>query len=90
MPEDELRSPRVPDETRVWLTLGANYRYSRNLSMDIGYAHLFVDDPEIKNGADAEDPTLPFPAGLTGFHTLNAEYDAAVDMFSVQLNYQFD
>ena len=90
VPEDELRSPRVPDETRVWLTLGANYRYSRNLSMDIGYAHLFVDDPEIKNGADAEDPTLPFPAGLTGFHTLNAEYDAAVDMFSVQLNYQFD
>jgi long-chain fatty acid transport protein len=90
VPEDQLRTPRVPDEDRIWLTLGANYRYSKQLSFDIGYAHLFVKDPEIKNGPDANDPTLPFPAGLTGFHSLNAEYDATVNMLSMQLNWQFD
>ena len=90
VPDDNLRTPRVPDEDRIWLTLGANWRYSKQLSVDIGYAHLFVNDPEIKNGPDAHDPTLPFPAGLTGFHSLNAEYDAAVDMLSLQVNWQFD
>ena len=90
VPEDELRSPRVPDESRIWLTLGANYRYSKQLSVDLGYAHLFVDDPEIENGGDATNPNLGWPAGLVSAHILNAEYDAAVDMFSVQLNYQFD
>lgn len=90
VPSEKLRTPRVPDEDRIWLTLGANYRYSKQLTVDIGYAHLFVDDPEIKNGADAHDPTLPFPAGLTGFHSLNGEYDAKVDIFSVQLNWKFN
>jgi long-chain fatty acid transport protein len=90
VPSEKLRTPRVPDEDRIWLTLGVNYRYSKQLTVDIGYAHLFVDDPEIKNGADAHDPTLPFPAGLTGFHSLNGNYDAKVDILSAQVNWKIN
>ena len=69
--------------------LGVNYQLSKALTFDVGYAHLFVEDPKIKNTPDAHDPKLPFPAGLTGFHSLNADYDAQVDIISAQVNWKF-
>jgi long-chain fatty acid transport protein len=86
-PNERLRTPYVPDEDRIWLTLGANYRFSKNLSLDVGYAHLFFDDAEIKNGEDAHDPSTGVTQGL---HLLDAEYDTTVDMFSLQVNWTFD
>ena len=87
IPNDSLRSPVVPGNDRTWLTLGANYRYTKQISFDFGYAHLFVDDPEIKGVSDAYDPTT---GATTGTHLLYADYDAAVDMLSFQLNWAFD
>lgn len=84
VPSDDLRTPRVPDADRYWLTLGARYQHSRDLSFDFGYAHLFVDDPDI-NSADAHSPPLS-----TGFHLLDGEYDAAVDIVSAQVNWKFN
>jgi long-chain fatty acid transport protein len=78
-----LRTPRVPGEDRTWLAFGANYRHSKELSFDFGYAHLFVDDPEINN-LDAHRPS-----DFEGFHLLTGEYDAAVDIFSAQVNWKF-
>lgn len=80
----ELRTPRVPGEDRTWLTFGANYKYSRDLSFDFGYAHLFVDDPKINN-VDAYTPST-----FDGFHLVTGEYDAAVDIFSAQVNWRFN
>jgi long-chain fatty acid transport protein len=89
VPNATLRTPRVPDNDRTWLTFGTTYQYTPEISFDIGYAHLFVDDPEIKGGANAHDPTAPFPVGLTGTHALNAKYDASVDIFSAGFNWKF-
>ena len=85
VPKDSLRTPRVPDNDRIWLTFGANYRYSKALSFDFGYAHLFVDDPELSNTADAHDPAVQ----TSGSHRLKGDYDAAVDIVSAQVNWQF-
>lgn len=85
VPSDNVRTPRVPDADRYWLSFGANYRYSEALSFDFGYAHLFVDDPDITS-ADAYDPTT---GQSTGFHKLDGSYDAAVDIFSAQVNWKF-
>jgi long-chain fatty acid transport protein len=85
IPKDSLRTPRVPDADRYWLSLGANYRYSDTLTFDFGYTHLFVDDPEL-NTTDAYDPTT---GQTSGFHKVKGNYDAAVDMFSVQVNWKF-
>jgi long-chain fatty acid transport protein len=85
-PNDRLRTPRVPDDDRIWVTLGANYRYSEQLSIDFGYAHLFVDDPEIDSVESTYDPTIGQTAGT---HDLSGKYDVAVDMFSLQLNWSF-
>jgi long-chain fatty acid transport protein len=85
VPKDSLRTPRVPDADRVWLTFGANYHYSKALSFDFGYAHLFVDDPKL-NTDSSFDPTL---GQSSGFHKVKGDYDAAVDIVSVQANWKF-
>lgn len=86
VPSSSLRSPRVPDEERFWLSFGATYRYSPDITFDFGYAHLFVDDPKLNNVPDNHDPTT---GATTGFHTLSGDYDASVDIFGVAVNWKF-
>ncbi|MCG6967254.1 MAG: outer membrane protein transport protein, partial [Chromatiaceae bacterium] len=77
----EDRSPRLPDSNRTWLAVGAGYRASRNLSIDVGYAHLFVDEPRIaKSGTSAEDVTRG---------ALNGTYESSVDILSIEARYTF-
>jgi len=78
VPRDSLRSPRVPDNDRTWLTLGTTYRYSPNLTFDFGYAHIFVDDPKLKDVPDND-----------GLHLVSGKYDASVDILSAQVNWKF-
>ena len=73
----EDRTPRIPDNDRTWLTLGLGYQFSDTMSMDVGYAHLFIDDTDI-NSLDHS----------TG-HQLVGEYSADVDILSAQLNVKF-
>lgn len=82
VPDAEHRTPRIPDEDRLWLAVGVGYRINQSWSLDFGYVHIFVEDPEIdKSGlALAEDLAR---GGLVG------EYDAAVDIASVQLRFDF-
>jgi len=89
IPTDSERSPRVPDADRTWLSLGLTYSHSRNLSFDFGYAHLFVDDPELDEVPDNHNPAFGL-AGKTGFHTASGSYDAAVDIFGAQVNWRFN
>jgi long-chain fatty acid transport protein len=88
VPSDSLRSPRVPDEERIWLSFGATYRYSPEITFDLGYAHLFVDDPKLNGVPDNNDPTKAPPENLS-FHYLSGDYDASVDIFGVQVNWKF-
>jgi long-chain fatty acid transport protein len=72
IPSADHRTPRIPGEDRIWVSAGFGYRMSEAFTIDAGYAHLFVDDPELSNAS--------LNAG-----TLSGEYDAAVDIISVQL-----
>lgn len=90
VPNDSERSPRVPDADRTWLSFGLTYTHTPNLSFDFGYAHLFVDDPKLDDVPDNNDPTLQYPLGLTGFHTVSGKYDSAVDIFGAQVNWRFN
>lgn len=85
VPKDGLRTPRVPDADRYWLTIGANYRHSEALTFDFGYAHLFVDDPELNT-----DSSFDSSADQTnGFHKVKGDYESAVDILSAQVNWSF-
>jgi long-chain fatty acid transport protein len=77
LPNAASRTPRLPDNDRLWLSVGASYRVSDRLSADIGYAHLFIDDTPIRR------------TGSTG-SVLIGNYESEADIFSVQVNYVFD
>lgn len=83
VPDASVRPTALPDEDRLWLALGAGYRLTRQLSFDVGYAHLFIDDTDI-NSTDAYTPPL-----ATGFHRVTGKYDASVDIISAQANWKF-
>lgn len=44
---DKHRSTRVPDGDRIWLSVGASYDVTDNISIDAAYAHIFVEDVKI-------------------------------------------
>ena len=69
----ELRTARIPDSDRVWMSIGAGYRWSDRLRFDVGYAHIFVLDANIAN-RDA----------VTG-HLLRGSYDGDANIFGGQV-----
>ncbi len=70
------RSAISPDSDRIWATIGAGFKPTENLSIDVAYAHIFVDDADIYKDGRA-------PAVLDGTYELDA------DIIGAQLNYQF-
>ena len=79
---DRTRTPRIPDEDRQWLAIGASYNVNEKLKFDFGYTHLFIDDADI-------NVTVPI-AGGAGTDTLVGEYeDPEVDIISLQAVYKF-
>jgi len=68
----EYRTPRIPDNDRIWLTLGLGYAFSEDLRIDLGYAHLFINDG---NSQLANEPVAGYLIG---------EYESSIDIFSIE------
>ncbi len=81
---DKYRTPRIPGEDRYWVTLGAGYQLTESLSMDVAYAHLFVDDSKMEKYAGTDPEGEDFARG-----TVVGEFDNSVDIASVQFSYKF-
>ena len=50
---DKLRTARIPDEDRVWFSVGASYNISHSMSADFGYSYLHAlrkADVTLRNG----------------------------------------
>jgi long-chain fatty acid transport protein len=84
IPSPELRTPRIPDNDRTWLSFGLTYILNDQSSIDVGYSHLFIDDMEINNTLE-----IAPPAGAALNATLKGTYSASVDILSVQWNKKF-
>jgi long-chain fatty acid transport protein len=42
------RTPRVPDEDRIWLSIGASFDVDEHMTVDAGYSYLFtINDPVV-------------------------------------------
>lgn len=86
--QDSERTPRIPDQDRTWLALGAQFRWSKQLAFDVGYAHIFVKEASVTlcTGPQA----AANPAACAGKNTLIGSFDDnKVDIFSAQLRYAF-
>lgn len=78
--DEQHRTPRIPDGDRIWAAFGIGYKFSKTVSFDLGYAHLFINDPKINKNPTGEDAVR---GGLKG------TYDTYINIVSAQLNVAF-
>jgi long-chain fatty acid transport protein len=84
---DSDRTPRIPDQDRTWLALGAQYKVSKQAAIDVGYAYLFVKDGSSRL-CDAAGAAA-YPATCAGKNTLIGTYNNDINILSAQLRYAF-
>ncbi|MCK9044114.1 OmpP1/FadL family transporter [Haemophilus influenzae] len=78
------RSAAIPDTDRTWYSLGATYKFTPNLSVDLGYAYLKgkkVHFKEVKTIGDKRTLTLNTTANYTS--------QAHANLYGLSLNYSF-
>ncbi len=75
--DPEHATPRIPDEDRTWVAVGGNWALSDHMSVDISYAHLFVDDSSISD------------VNPDSGRRLAGSFDSSVDILGAQLNWRF-
>ncbi len=56
VPSAQNRSPRTPDSTRKWVSLGVGYALNKSMNLDVGYSHLFASNSDINY------------SGITGYY----------------------
>lgn len=72
-------STRVPDADRYFAAIGATYRFSDRVSLDLSYAHVFLDDARINRTDTFFDGT---PVATTT--TTRGKSEAHFDVISVK------
>ena len=73
------RQIRLPDADRIWTSIGASYKVSDKLSLDLAYSHLFPMNGTITS-------TLEPAEAVSFFGTVTSH----VDIVSVGLEYRWD
>ncbi len=80
---DADRSVRLPDSDRVWLSVGGQYKMSKNLTFDAGFTYIIGD------GASVNQLTNATATDIAAYGKVKGSYDASVTIFSGQLTYSF-
>jgi long-chain fatty acid transport protein len=76
---DTYRLARLPDSNRTWVSLGAQFTVTPKSRIDVGYAHLFMNDPSINaNGGSA-----------AAKGQLVGNYESSVDILGLQYSAGF-
>jgi long-chain fatty acid transport protein len=81
---DRVRTPRLPDNDRFWLSVGLSQRLPGNFLLDVAYSHLFVDNTSINIAPGSGNPWFNGVVSYVG------TVDAHVDIISIGLRYQFN
>jgi len=67
----------LPDSDRYWLSVGTRWKPKAGATLDLGYTHVFLDDPSIHKD------------GGPGKGTIAGGYEATVDIFGIQYSQEF-
>jgi long-chain fatty acid transport protein len=81
--QDKYRTPRLPDDDRIWASGGLEWKLSQKATVDVGYTHIFVNADAPSNLPNQETPTSTPAGALVGV------YNAKVDILGIQLTLQF-
>jgi long-chain fatty acid transport protein len=81
---DALRTSRVPDGDRTWLTAGATMKLSESLALRLSYAHVFVTTERLDRADGFYEGT---PAAVET--VIRSENRGNVDMLGADLTLRF-
>jgi long-chain fatty acid transport protein len=82
----EYRTPRLPDNDRTWLAIGAQYKPSKDLVFDAGYTYIWVRDSSIN---DSGGMNATQAANVAAYGWLKGNYSNNVNILAVQATYSF-
>lgn len=80
---DQYRTPRIPDADRNWVSIGVGRAFSRSVSIDVSYSHIFVKDAVLALEAGAYGNPNFFRGDLSG------RYKNKIDILAVQVKKGF-
>lgn len=80
--DEDIRSTRLPDNDRLWLSAGLSWKPSENLAFDVGYSHLIPADTKIDISQGHQDYN-------SNVGTFTGDVDSQVNIFSAALRYRF-
>ncbi|WP_300173559.1 outer membrane protein transport protein [uncultured Aliivibrio sp.] len=82
---DKNRTITIPETDRTWLSIGAGYEWSQNLSLDAGFTYIIAKDAPIteSRGYPSDDIAQGFGGKFKG------ETTGSVWLLGVQANYRF-
>lgn len=85
--KDKFRDPRIPDSNRVWANLGASYAWSKSVSFDGAYSHIFMQNQTVNvvqaSGSSANS-TLPLEV-----NRVHANYKGHADIIALAVRYRY-
>jgi len=81
-----VRTPRLPDNDRFWVSVGAGWVKRRGFTADVAYSHLWVKDPSINISAASGNPWFNPAVPITYIGDVNAH----VDILSIGIRYRWD
>lgn len=76
---EKHRTQTIPETDRLWLSLGAGYQWSSNLSFDAGFTYIFAKDAPMEEQENIKGLPISFKGETTG----------SVWLLGVQANYRF-
>ncbi len=78
-----MRTPRLPDNDRFWLSAGLGYKVTEKLTVDAAYSHLFVRSTSVNLGPGTGNPS-------SSAVVYSGSIDAHVDIVSLGVKYRWD
>jgi long-chain fatty acid transport protein len=76
--QDAFRTPRLPDDDRKWLATGVRFQPNAQWSLDVGYAHLWVQTA----------PSALAPASAV-LGALRGRYESSSNVLAAQASFHF-
>lgn len=80
------RSARVPDNNRIWLSIGGQWKPAKYSTLDFGYAYLYLKDPKIEQ---TRTYYLPGTSTVIGTATLDGRYSNSGHVLGIQYSHGF-
>jgi long-chain fatty acid transport protein len=81
---DQVRTTRLPDNDKFWLSAGLSWKIAPFARMDLAYSHLFVKDTNVNITAASGNPSFNGTVNYIG------TADSHADIFSASLVVQLD